>query len=121
MGRRWQLITSCPQRTEGGRRETTCNGGIDIVTRRKQPERLVAQVRMTHATLLRSRMNGNVHVGCCSRVEVATPRLRQRPEGEGRETVQTTQGTRKLYTMNVVESWRNGRHHHCPSLVSRVR
>jgi len=33
-------------------------------------------------------MNGNVHVRFCSRVEVATPRLRQRPEGEGRETVQ---------------------------------
>jgi hypothetical protein len=32
------------------------------------------------------------------------------PEGEGRETVQTTQGTRTLYTMDVVESWRNGRH-----------
>jgi len=43
------------------------------------------------------------------------------PEGEGRETGQTTQGTRKLYTMDVVESWRNGRHHKCPSLVSRVR
>src|SRR2546425_7817996 len=66
----------------------TCNCCIDIVTIRKQPERLVAQVRMTHATLLRSRMNGNVHVRFCSRVEVATPRLRQRPEGEGRETVQ---------------------------------
>src|SRR5712664_4577370 len=47
-----------------------------------------SQVRMTHATLLRSRMNGNVHVRFCSRVEVATPRLRQRPEGEGREMVQ---------------------------------
>ena len=58
--------------------ETTCNCCIDIVTIRKQPERLVAKVRMTHATLLRSRMNGNVHVRFCSRVEVATPRLRRR-------------------------------------------
>ena len=64
-------------------RETTCNCCIDIVTIRKQPEKLVAQVRMTHATLLRSRMNGNVHVRFWSRVEVATPRLRQRPEEEG--------------------------------------
>jgi RNA-directed DNA polymerase len=51
---------------------------IDIVTIRKQPERLVAKVRMTRATLLRSRMNGNVHVRFCSRVGVATSRLRQR-------------------------------------------
>src|SRR6267142_6041851 len=88
MGTRWKSITSCPKRTAGGMRETTCNCCIDIVTIRKQPEKLVAQVCMTHATLLRSRMNGNVHVRFCSRVEVATPRLRQRPEGEGRETVQ---------------------------------
>src|SRR5215471_9777323 len=88
MGTRWKSITSCPKRTEGGMRETTGNCCIDIVTIRKQPERLVAKVRMTHATLLRSRMNGNVHVRFCSRVEVATPRLRQRPEGEGRERVQ---------------------------------
>src|SRR5438445_9299441 len=47
---------------------------------------------MTHATLLRSRMNGNVHVRFCSRVGVATSRLRQRgqvtrrnPTGEARE------------------------------------
>jgi hypothetical protein len=46
---------------------------------------------MTHATLLRSRMNGNVQVRFCSRVEVATPRLRQRAQveydsrGRGRE------------------------------------
>jgi hypothetical protein len=60
---------------------------IDIVTIRKQPGRLVAQVRMTRATLLRSRMNGNVHVRFCSRVGMATSRLRQRPEGEGRATV----------------------------------
>src|SRR5215468_1125455 len=87
MGTRWKSITSCPKRTEGGMRATTGNCCIDIVTIRKQPERLVAKVRMTHATLLRSRMNGNVHVRFCSRVEVATPRLRQRPEGEGRATV----------------------------------
>src|SRR5262249_13594571 len=87
MGTRWKSITSCPRRTEGGMRETTGNCCTDIVTIRKQPERLVAKVRMTHATLLRSRMNGNVHVRFCSRVEVATPRLRQRPEGAGRETV----------------------------------
>jgi hypothetical protein len=59
-------------------RETICNCYIDTVTIRKQPGRLVAQVRMTHATLLRSRMNGNVHVRFCSRVGVATSRLRQR-------------------------------------------
>src|SRR5215831_2624309 len=88
MGTRWKSITSCPRRTEGGMRETTGNCCTDIVTIRQQPERLVAKVRMTHATLLRSRMNGNVHVRFCSRVEVATPRLRQRPEGEGRATVQ---------------------------------
>src|SRR5574341_1297907 len=82
MGTRWKLITSCPKRMEGGMRETTCNCCIDMVTRRKPPERLVAKVRMTHATLLRSRMNGNVHVRFCSRVEVATPRLRQRPQVE---------------------------------------
>src|SRR5215471_12625196 len=87
METRWKSITSCPKRTEGGMQETTCNCCIDIVTIRKQPGRLVVQVRMTHATLLRSRMNGNVHVRFCSRVEVATPRLRQRPEGEGRERV----------------------------------
>jgi len=63
--------------------ETTCNCCIDIVTIRKQPGRLVAKVRMTHATLLRSRMNGNVHVRFCSRVEVATPRLRQRSRHSG--------------------------------------
>src|SRR2546423_7794140 len=80
MGTRWKSITSYPKRTAGGMRETTCNCCIDIVTIRKQPERLVAQVRMTHATLLRSRMNGNVHVRFCSRVEVATPRLRQRAD-----------------------------------------
>ena len=68
-------------------RETISNCYIDIVTIRKQPGRLVAQVRMTRATLLRSRMNGNVHVRFCSRVGVATSRLRQRPEGEGRATV----------------------------------
>jgi len=43
------------------------------------------------------------------------------PEGEGRETGQITPGTRKLYTMDLVESWRNGSHHTCPYLVSRVR
>ena len=102
-------------------RETLCNCYIDIVTIRKQPGRLVAKVRMTHATLLRSRMNGNVHVRFWSRVGRATSRLRQRPEGEGRETGQSTQGTRKLYTMDGVESWRNGSHHTCPYLVSRVR
>ena len=102
-------------------RETICNCYIDIVTIRKQPGRLVAKVRMTHATLLRSRMNGNVHVRFCSRVGMATSRLRQRPEGEGRETGQMTPGTRKLYTMDWVESWRNGSHHKCPYLVSRVR
>ena len=59
-------------------RETICNCYIDIVTIRKQPGKLVAKVRMTHATLLRSRMNGNVHVRLCSRVGVATSRLRQR-------------------------------------------
>src|SRR5262249_33254779 len=75
METRWKSITSCPKRTEGGMRETTCNCCIDIVTIRKQPGRLVAQVRMTHATLLRSRMNGNVQVRFCSRVEVATHRL----------------------------------------------
>jgi hypothetical protein len=32
-----------------------------------------------------------------------------------------TQGTRKLYTMTVVESWRNGRDRKCPYLVSRMR
>ena len=61
-------------------RETLCNCYIDIVPIRKQPGRLVAQVRMTHATLLRSRMNGNVHVRLCRRVEVVTPRLRQRAD-----------------------------------------
>ena len=59
-------------------RETISTCYIDIVTIRKQPGRLVAQVRMTRATLLRSRMNGNVHVRLCSRVGVATSRLRQR-------------------------------------------
>ena len=59
-------------------RETIYNCYIDIVTIRKQPGRLVAQVRMTRATLLRSRMNGNVHVRFCSRVGMATSRLRQR-------------------------------------------
>ena len=59
-------------------RETISNCYIDIVTIRKQPERLAAQVRMTRATLLRSRMNGNVHVRFCSRVGMATSRLRQR-------------------------------------------
>jgi len=33
-----------------------------------------------HLELLRSRMNGNVHLRFCSRVGVATSRLRQRPE-----------------------------------------
>jgi hypothetical protein len=42
------------------------------------------------------------------------------PEGEGRETGQTTQGTRKRPTRDVGESWRNGSHHTCPYLVSRV-
>ena len=74
----WKSITSFPKLKEGVRRETTCNCCIDIVTIGKQPERLVAKVRMTHATLLRSRMNGNVHVRFWSRVGVATPRLRQR-------------------------------------------
>src|SRR5713226_8942072 len=78
-------------------RETTCNCCIDIVTIRKQPERLVAKVRMTHATLLRSRMNGNVHVRFCSRVEVATPRLRQRV---GKQ-YKGSQRMRKLTTENV--------------------
>jgi len=59
-------------------RETISNCYIDIVTIRKQPGRLVAQVRMTRATLLRSRMNGNVHVRFCSRVGMATSRLRPR-------------------------------------------
>jgi len=40
-------------------RETISNCYIDIVTIRKQPGRLVAQVHMTRATLLRSRMKGN--------------------------------------------------------------
>src|SRR5213592_974600 len=75
-------ITSCPKSKEGAMRETICNCYIDIVTIRKQPGRLVAKVRMTHATLLRSRMNGNVHVRFCSRVGVATSRLRQRPQVE---------------------------------------
>ena len=65
-------------------RETIYNCYIDIVTIQKQPERLVAQVRMTRATLLRSRMNGNVHVRFWSRVEVATPRLRQRGDSATR-------------------------------------
>ena len=43
------------------------------------------------------------------------------PKGEGRETGQSPQGTRKLYTMQLVEAWRNGRHHPCPSLAGRVR
>ena len=71
-------ITSCPKSKEGAMRETISNCYIDIVPIRKQPGRLVAQVRMTRATLLRSRMNGNVHVRLCSRVGVATSRLRQR-------------------------------------------
>src|SRR5215475_7382762 len=96
-------ITSCPRSKEGAMRETIYSCYIDIVTIRKQPGRLVAQVHMTRATLLRSRMNGNVHVRFCSRVGMATSRLRQRPEGEGRQTVHSTQGTRKLYTVNAVE------------------
>jgi hypothetical protein len=40
----------------------------------------LTQGRMPHATLLRSRMNGNVHVRLCRRVEVVTPRLRQRAD-----------------------------------------
>src|SRR5215475_10463353 len=74
-------ITSCPRSKEGAMRETIYSCYIDIVTIRKQPGRLVAQVRMTRATLLRSRMNGNVHVRFCSRVGVATSRLRQRLDG----------------------------------------
>jgi len=38
---------------------------------------------MTSATLLRSRVKGNFQARFCSRVGVATPRLRQRP-GESR-------------------------------------
>jgi len=64
-------------------RETISNCYIDIVTIRKQPGKLVAQVRMTRATLLRSRMNGNVHVRFCSRVGMATSRLRQRGQVGG--------------------------------------
>jgi len=80
------------------------------------------QGRMTRATLLRSRMNGNVHVRFCSRVGVATSRLRQRPEGEGRETVHRyPQRTRKLSTVKAPWSWRNGPFPSYPSLVSRMR
>ena len=50
-------------------RETICTCYIDIVTIRKQPGRLVAKVRMTHATLLRSRMKGN----CAPRNAVLNP------------------------------------------------
>ena len=46
-------------------RETISNCYIDIVTIRKQPGRLVAQVRMTRATLLRSRMKRKFHVRVC--------------------------------------------------------
>jgi hypothetical protein len=37
---------------------------------------------MTTAKVLRSRMNGNVHVRFCSRAGMATSRLRQRPHRE---------------------------------------
>src|SRR5262249_24463330 len=76
-------ITSCPRSKEGVMRETISSCYIDIVTIRKQPGKLVAQVRMTRATLLRSRMNGNVLVRFCSRVGVATSRLRQRGQLTG--------------------------------------
>src|SRR5262245_62671669 len=91
MGTTSKSITSCPRSKEGAMRETISNCYIDIVTIRKQPGRLVAQVRMIRATLLRSRMNGNVHVRLCSRVGMATSRLRQRAQveddsrGRGRE------------------------------------
>src|SRR5437764_1469931 len=88
-------ITSCPKSKEGAMRETICNCYIDIVTIRKQPRRLVARVRMTHATLLRSRMNGNVHVRFCSRVGVATSRLRQRRGGSTQPAQATSAGQRR--------------------------
>ena len=87
VGTAWRVITSKsitsgPKSKEGARRETISNCDIAMVTIRKQPGRLVAQVRMTRATLLRSRMNGHVPVRLCSRVGVATSRLRQRPQVE---------------------------------------
>jgi hypothetical protein len=62
-------ITSCLKSKEGAMRETIYNCYIDIVTRRKQPGELVAKVRMTHATWLRSRMNGNA-APCHARSEL---------------------------------------------------
>ena len=51
-----------PKTWGGTERHQTSNCSIDIVTRRKRPERLAHPVRMTTAKVLRSRMNGNVHV-----------------------------------------------------------
>ena len=78
MGTRWKSITSCPKpRREGGERQPATVAST--LSRYENSQRdWLRKVRMTHATLLRSRMNGNVHVRFCSRVGVATPRLRQR-------------------------------------------
>jgi hypothetical protein len=44
---------------------------------------MAGKVRRTNATLLRSRMNGNVHVRFWSRAGMATFRLRQRRQVMG--------------------------------------
>jgi hypothetical protein len=74
-------LTSGPSSTEGARRETIAHGDLAMVTRRKPPGRRVAQGRLTRATVVRSRMNGNGHGRLCRRVGMVTSRLRQRRDG----------------------------------------
>jgi len=46
-------------------------------------------------------MNGNVHVRFCSRVGVATSRLRQRPQAQGTQVPITPTGRVQLSLVNV--------------------
>ena len=57
-----QSSMSCPKDKTGVDGSTTCNCYTDIVTRGKRPKNKVAMVRMTNATLLRSRMTPKRHV-----------------------------------------------------------
>ena len=54
------------------------NSSTAIAMTAKQRGTFAVEVRLTHATLLRSRMRLKSHVRFCSRAGVATLRLRQR-------------------------------------------
>ena len=63
------------------------------------------------------RQSDGAEESACGKATGMAKALRER----GGKRYKGTQGTRQLSTMDVVESWRNGRHHTCPSLVSRMR